>query len=151
MSLLWKLEYRFRRFNGANQSPLQLKAARSAFSLMVHWSIYPIQGSSSLKLLLITLTLTQLFSVFIFQVRVVDSLIDTDFHAISVMQNLSDFIAELVTDGELLLARAIRSKFIEKYEAHRTRLLPELDFGRLVLTSNGNKCKNVRNKLGALF
>ena len=40
-----------------------------------------------------------------FQVRVVDSLIDCDFQDNEVVKNLSDFMAELVGDGELLLAR----------------------------------------------
>ena len=98
LTLLSKLQYRFRRFNGEDHGALELRAARSSFSLIV---------------------------------RIVDWLIDSDFHATDVMRNLSDFIAELVGGGELLLARALRSKFIEKYEEHRTRLLPDLDFGRL--------------------
>ncbi len=73
----------------------------------------------------------------VMQVRVVDTMIDSDFHATDVMQNLSDFIVELVTEGELLLARALRMKFVQKYEDHRTRQLPDLDFGRLALNSNG--------------
>ena len=97
------IDYRFRRFNGENHGALELRAARSSFSLIV---------------------------------RIVDWLIDSDFHAADVMGNLSDFIAELVGGGELLLARALRSKFIEKYEEHRTRLLPDLDFGRLVLVTS---------------
>ena len=103
LTLLSKLQYRFRRFNGEDHGALELRAARSSFSLMV---------------------------------RIVDWLIDSDFHAADVMGNLSDFIAELVGGGELLLARALRSKFIEKYEEHRTRLLPDLDFGRLVLVTS---------------
>ena len=43
------------------------------------------------------------------------------------MELLSDFIAELVNDGELILARALRTKFIQKYEDRKLRLLPELN------------------------
>ncbi len=35
LRLLGKLEYRFRRFNGADHGALELKAARSSFSLIV--------------------------------------------------------------------------------------------------------------------
>ena len=68
-----------------------------------------------------------LFYVFFFQVRVVHGLADCDFQDTSVMELLSDFIAELVNDGELMLARALRTKFIQKYEDRKLRLLPELD------------------------
>ena len=61
------------------------------------------------------------------QVRVVHGLADCDFQDTSVMELLSDFIAELVNDGELMLARALRTKFIQKYEDRKLRLLPELD------------------------
>ena len=43
------------------------------------------------------------------------------------MELLTDFMAEMVDDGELMLARALRTKFIQKYEFRRTRLLPDLD------------------------
>ena len=68
-----------------------------------------------------------LFFYFFFQVRVVHGLADCDFQDTSVMELLSDFIAELVNDGELMLARALRTKFIQKYEDRKLRLLPELD------------------------
>eukprot|EP00095_Tigriopus_kingsejongensis_P010167 maker-scaffold202_size261857-snap-gene-0.15 protein:Tk10167 transcript:maker-scaffold202_size261857-snap-gene-0.15-mRNA-1 annotation:"guanine nucleotide-releasing factor 2-like" len=100
LSLLWKLEYRFRKFNHSTDA-VRLRAARSSFSLMV---------------------------------RVVDSLIDCDFQDSDVIKNLSDFIAELVSDGELLLARALRTKFIQKYDERRARLLPDLDFGKLSIS-----------------
>ncbi len=111
MSLLRKLQHRFRAFadhrkEGQDQEedggddPTRLRAARSAFSLMV---------------------------------RVVDSLIDCDLNSATVSSNLSSFISELVERGDLLLARALRTKFIQKYEEHRTKNLPELDFGRLAL------------------
>ena len=61
------------------------------------------------------------------QVRVVHGLADCDFQDTSVMELLSDFIAELVNDGELMLARALRTKFIQKYEDRKLRLLPEID------------------------
>ena len=64
---------------------------------------------------------------FFFQVRVVHGLADCDFQDTSVMELLSDFIAELVNDGELMLARALRTKFIQKYEDRKLRLLPDLD------------------------
>jgi len=64
---------------------------------------------------------------FSLMVRVVHGLADCDFQDTSVMELLSDFIAELVNDGELMLARALRTKFIQKYEDRKLRLLPELD------------------------
>ena len=63
-----------------------------------------------------------------------DSLIDCDFQDSEVVKNLSDFMAELVADGELLLARALRTKFIQKYEERRARQLPDLDFGKLSMS-----------------
>ena len=57
----------------------------------------------------------------------VHGLADCDFQDTSVMELLSDFIAELVNDGELMLARALRTKFIQKYEDRKLRLLPEID------------------------
>lgn len=65
-------------------------------------------------------------------------MVDCDFQEAQVIKNLSDFIAELVSEGDLCLARALRTKFIQKYEEHRTRLLPDLDFGRISV--NGNTC-----------
>lgn len=59
----------------------------------------------------------------------VDGLADCDFQDTSVMELLSDFIAELVSDEELILARALRTKFIQKYEDRKLRLLPDLDTG----------------------
>ena len=57
----------------------------------------------------------------------VHGLADCDFQDTSVMELLSDFIAELVNDGELMLARALRTKFIQKYEDRKLRLLPDID------------------------
>ena len=51
------------------------------------------------------------------------------------MELLTDFMAELVEDGELILARALRSKFIQKFEQRKARLLPELDTSGLSLLS----------------
>ncbi len=51
------------------------------------------------------------------------------------MELLTDFMSELVSDGELMLARALRSKFIQKYEDRRSRLLPDLDTSGLSLSS----------------
>jgi hypothetical protein len=69
------------------------------------------------------------------QVRVVDGLVDCDFEDTCVMELLTDFMAELVADGELILARALRSKFIQKFEQRKARLLPELDTSGLSLLS----------------
>ena len=44
-------------------------------------------------------------------------------------------MAELVADGELILGRALRSKFIQKFEQRKARLLPELDTSGLSLSS----------------
>ena len=41
----------------------------------------------------------------------------------------------IVADGELILARALRSKFIQKFEQRKARLLPELDTSGLSLLS----------------
>ena len=71
----------------------------------------------------------------ILKVRVVDGLVDCDFSDTCVMELLTDFMAELVADGELILARALRSKFIQKFEQRRARLLPELDTSGLSLLS----------------
>jgi Rap guanine nucleotide exchange factor 1 len=43
------------------------------------------------------------------------------------MELLTDFMAELVSDGELILAKALRTKFIQKFEDRRSRLLPDLN------------------------
>ena len=73
---------------------------------------------------------------FSLMVRVVDGLADCDFQDTLVMELLSDFIAELVIDSELILARALRTKFIQKYEDRKLRLLPELDTTGLSSLSN---------------
>ena len=65
----------------------------------------------------------------------VDGLVDCDFGDTCVMELLTDFMAELVADGELILARALRSKFIQKFEQRKARLLPELDTSGLSLLS----------------
>ena len=75
------------------------------------------------------------FLIVIFQVRIVDALADCDFQDTCVMELLTDFMSELVSDGELMLARALRSKFIQKYEDRRSRLLPDLDTSGLSLSS----------------
>ena len=64
-----------------------------------------------------------------------DGLVDCDFEDTCVMELLTDFMAELVADGELILARALRSKFIQKFEQRKARLLPELDTSGLSLLS----------------
>jgi hypothetical protein len=46
------------------------------------------------------------------QVRVVHGLADCDFQDTSVMELFSNFIAELVNDGELILACAMQNKFV---------------------------------------
>ena len=140
--LLEKLVQRFRKFNNrrderAQQQMIYKRVAHCAFSLMV---------------------------------RVVDGLADCDFQDTLVMELLSDFIAELVIDSELILgmficlcfcvlacaqksarskkiktktkifayfsARALRTKFIQKYEDRKLRLLPELDTTGLSSLSN---------------
>ena len=70
----------------------------------------------------------------------VDSLIDCDMSDPDLIKNISGFISDLVSDGELLLARALRTQFIHKYEEYRARMLPDLDFGRL-----GVNCKTNLN------
>ena len=77
------------------------------------------------------------------QVRVVDGLVDCDFEDTCVMELLTDFMAELVADGELILARALRSKFIQKFEQRKARLLPELDTSGLSLLSKYTKHRDV--------
>ena len=72
---------------------------------------------------------------FSLMVRVVDGLADCDFQDTLVMELLSDFIAELVIDSELILARALRTKFIQKYEDRKLRLLPDLDTTGLSITN----------------
>ena len=47
-------------------------------------------------------------------VRVVDGLADCDFDDPTVTELLTQFMAELVADGELNLAQALRSKFIQE-------------------------------------
>ncbi len=66
-----------------------------------------------------------------FQVLVVDGLLETELSNLSVLSRVSSFVGELVLDGELILARALRTTFIQKYEDRRTKMLPDLDFGRL--------------------
>ena len=51
------------------------------------------------------------------------------------MELLTEFMAELVADGELILSRALRLKFIQKFEQRKARLLPELDTSGLSLLS----------------
>ena len=68
-------------------------------------------------------------------VRVVDGLADCDFDDATVTELLTEFMAELVADGELNLARALRSKFIQKFEARQARRLPDLDTSGLTLSN----------------
>ena len=68
-------------------------------------------------------------------VRVVDGLADCDFDDPTVTELLTEFMAELVADGELNLARALRSKFIQKFEARQARRLPDLDTSGLTLST----------------
>ena len=65
----------------------------------------------------------------------VDCLVDCDFEDTLVMELLTEFMAELVADGELILSRALRLKFIQKFEQRKARLLPELDTSGLSLLS----------------
>ena len=65
----------------------------------------------------------------------VDGLVDCDFEDTLVMELLTEFMAELVADGELILSRALRLKFIQKFEQRKARLLPELGTSGLSLLS----------------
>ncbi|CAB4057347.1 RAPGEF1 [Lepeophtheirus salmonis] len=76
-------------------------------------------------------------SAFSLMVRVVDCLADCDFQDVEVMELLTKFMSELVSDGELMLSRALRSKFIQRYDKHRAKVTPELD----VLPSIRSKSK----------
>lgn len=129
LDLLEKLVQRFRRFNNrrddrAQQQMINKRVAHCAFSLMVIAKLY--------------LDIVARIDIS-FQVRVVDGLADCDFQDTSVMELLSDFIAELVSDGELILARALRTKFIQKYEDRKLRLLPDLDTSGLSSFATHNK------------
>ena len=53
---------------------------------------------------------------FVLQVHVALRLADCDFQDKSIMELLSDYIDELVNDGKLMLARVLRTKFIQKYK-----------------------------------
>ncbi len=103
LSLLHKLRHRFRRLSVSGPSSLPSPRLRAA--------------RSSFSLL----------------VRVVDSLIECDLNCPRVRAALSGFVSELVASGELLLARALRTKFMQKHEEHRAKAMPELDFGRLAV------------------
>ena len=61
-------------------------------------------------------------------VRVVYGLSEVDFQDKVLLQKLTDFITSLIENGNLGLARALRSQFILKYEDIRARLLPDIDF-----------------------
>lgn len=61
------------------------------------------------------------------------------------MELLTDFMAELVNDGELILARALRTKFIEKFEDRKLRLLPDLDTSALNSMMLNSKPTNLLN------
>ena len=64
-------------------------------------------------------------------VRVVDGLAEVDFEDKILLQNLTQFITSLIENGNLGLARALRSQFIMKYEERRTRLLPDFDLASM--------------------
>ena len=155
--LLEKLVHRFRRFSSSSKNKPFLKSippsksmdtsddeestqalhhqyqrvARSSFSLLVsfHRSDQGLQNH-----IVYNKTRCNIFCS-LKQVRVVDGLVDCDFEDTYVMELLTDFMAELVADGELILARALRSKFIQKFEQRKARLLPELDTSGLSLLS----------------
>lgn len=61
-------------------------------------------------------------------VRVVYGLSEVDFQDKVLLQKLTEFITSLIENGNLGLARALRSQFIRKYEDIRARLLPDIDF-----------------------
>ena len=63
--------------------------------------------------------------------RVVDGLADVDFSNQPLLEALTSFITRLVEEGELGLARALRSQLILKYEERRARLLPDFDLASL--------------------
>lgn len=64
-------------------------------------------------------------------VRVVDGLAEVDFQDKVLLEKLTEFITSLIENGNLGLARALRSQFILKYEERRTRLLPEFDLAAM--------------------
>jgi Rap guanine nucleotide exchange factor 1 len=64
-------------------------------------------------------------------VRVVDGLADMDFQDKVLLEKLTQFITSLIENGNLGLARALRSQFILKYEERRTRLLPDFDLASM--------------------
>ena len=78
-------------------------------------------------------------------VRVVDGLADVDFSNKPLLEKLTNFITNLVTSGELGLARALRSQFIMKYEEHRARLLPDLDMASLNTVSRRPSLLNFKS------
>jgi hypothetical protein len=47
------------------------------------------------------------------------------------LEKLTQFITSLIENGNLGLARALRSQFILKYEERRTRLLPDFDLASM--------------------
>ena len=64
-------------------------------------------------------------------VRVVDGLAEVDFQDKVLLEKLTQFITSLIENGNLGLARALRSQFIMKYEERRTRLLPDFDLASM--------------------
>ena len=64
-------------------------------------------------------------------VRVVDGLADVDFQDKVLLEKLTQFITSLIENGNLGLARALRSQFILKFEERRTRLLPDFDLASM--------------------
>ena len=54
------------------------------------------------------------FFLLVFLVRVVHGFADCDYQDTSVMKFFSDFFAELVNDGKIMLAYALRTKYIQK-------------------------------------
>ena len=78
-------------------------------------------------------------------VRVVDGLADCDFDNPTVTELLTEFMAELVADGELNLARALRSKFIQKYEKRQARRVPSIDTSGLTLMNKASSILNFKS------
>ena len=78
-------------------------------------------------------------------VRVVDGLADVDFQTKSLLEKLTSFITSLIKDGDLVLARALRSQFIHKYEERRARLLPDFDLVSLNVVSRKYSLPNFKS------
>ena len=64
-----------------------------------------------------------------------DGLLDFEIEDTCIMELLTDFIVELVSNGEKILARHLRSKFIQKLEQHKAQVLPDSVTGGLSFSS----------------